>query len=183
VIHALLLALVLLGSAALAQNAAQDGRVGGDAEVTIVQRGAGQPSAVEVRTDPEVTGQGELFYFLILRDHGVMARGAVPPEAPGLYRFEITVPEAGEWGLSLRHGVGLDLYYAFNWFRLDPESTRTRRWEGSFSSELGADTPQFVQPLGFGIFALVALCSLLLVFAVLRWLRRQGARLPDVTHA
>lgn len=167
----LLVALILTGFA-WAQE-----RDGGKADIAILQRGVGRPSVVEVRTDPEVTGRGELFYYLIENGGGVTLRGAVPPSAPGLYRFEVSVPKAGQWGLSLRHGVGLELFYAFRWFTLDPAATGAVRAAETFEAELGPEAPRFVQPLGLAIFGVVLLCSLSLVFVVLRWLDRQGGKL------
>lgn len=154
-------------------------RDGGEAEVAVTARGPGQPVAVTVRTDPEITGRGELFYFWLESGGDVILRGAVPPERPGRYRFTVPVPHAGRWGLSLRHGVGLELFYAFRWFDLDPAGGETVRVHEFFSPELGPDAPRFVQPLGFAVFAGVLVTSLGLVVAVLRWVRRQGAKLQD----
>lgn len=154
-------------------------RAGGDAQITIYQRGEGRSSVVDVRTDPDVTGRGELFYFLIRQGEGVALRGAVPPSEPGRYRFEVAVPRAGPWGLSLRHGVGLELFYTFHWFTLDPTSTTVHRAVKTFAAELGPEAPRFVQPLGMAIFGAVLSCSLLLVFAVLRFVQRRGAALEE----
>lgn len=169
-----LLLLLLLAGSAWAQ-----GRDGGSAQITVRQRGEGNISVVEVRTDPAITRRGELFYFLIENGRGVTLRGAVPPSEPGRYQFEIAVPKAGQWGLSLRHGVGLELFYTFRWFTLDPAATTTLRASEAFEPELGPEAPRFVQPLGMAIFGVVLACSLLLVFGVLRWLQRQGAKLQS----
>ncbi len=154
-------------------------REGGNVEITVRQRGEGNPSIVEIHTDPAITGRGELFYYLIENGGGVTLRGAVPPREPGYYQFEITVPKAWQWGLSLRHGVGLELFYAFRWLVLDPVATTTLRATETFEAELGPEAPRFVQPLGMAIFGTVLLVSLLLVFAVLRWLQRQRLKLQN----
>lgn len=167
--------LLLLAGSAWAQ-----GRDGGSAQIIVRQRGEGNTSVVEVRTDPASTERGELFYFLIENGGGVTRRGAIPPSEPGHYQFQIAVPEAGKWGLSLRHGVGLELFYTFRWLTLDPAATTTLRVSGTFEPELGPEAPRFVQPLGMAIFGAVLVCSLLLVFGVLRWLQRQGAKLQSL---
>ena len=167
------LLLTLLFGFALAQA-----RPGSAADITVTERGPEQPTLIEVRTDPELTKNGEMMLYIHGRDVG-QARGYIkrlePPTEPGLHRFEVTLPNAGEWGVNPRYGVGLDLYYASFSGRFDPAGQDTFTYRTRFRGDLGADTPAYIQPLGFGILAVVLVIALGLTVGVLRWLGRQRA--------
>lgn len=152
-------------------------RPGSAADITVTERGPEQPTLIEVRTDPELTQNGEMMLYIHGRsaehDRGYIKR-LEPPLEPGLYRFEVTLPSAGEWGVNPRYGVGLDLYYASFEGRFDPAGQDTFNYRTRFRGDLGADTPTYLQPLGFGILGLVLAIALGLVVGVLRRLGRQG---------
>ena len=172
---ALFLALVV--SAPLFGFALGQARPGSTADVTVVERGPGRPTLVEVRTNPELTKNGEMMLYIRGRDVG-HDRGYIkrlePPVEPGLYRFEVTLPHAGTWGVNPRYGVGLDLYYASFSGHFDPAGEDTFTFRTRFRGELGAGTPAYLQPLGFGILGVVLFVAFGLVVAVLRSLGRQG---------
>ena len=154
-------------------------RPGSAADITVTERGAGRPTLIEVRTDPELTKNGEMMLYIHGRDAG-HDRGYIkrlePPLEPGVYRFEVTLPRAGTWGVNPRYGVGLDLYYSSFSGHFDPAGEDVFTFRTRFRGELGAGTPAYLQPLGFGILGAVLLIALGLTVGVLRWLGRQEVR-------
>ena len=161
--------LLLLGGLACAQAP----RLGSGADIRLDEAAPGNRLSLEVRTDPALTRNSELMAFVFPRDRrseAVVLRHLVPPVAPGLYRLEFELPTAGDWGFSLRYGLGLDLYHASFSARLEPAGERSFDVQTTFRGDLSERTPSYVQPLGFGIFALVALTALGLITGVLRWL-------------
>jgi hypothetical protein len=138
-------------------------------------RGTTQPALVEVRTDPALTKNEELRFWIYRSDDDVRTFDSrvVPRVEPGLYRLEYTFPEAGSWGFNMRYGTGLDVYYANVSSYLDPAAERTVNYQDTFYGSLTTDTPRYMQPLGFGIFALVLAIALTLVITILRWLKKQ----------
>lgn len=152
---------------------AQQPRLGSEARIRLDEAAPGDRVALELQTDPALTKNSELMAFVFQRDRSGEAgilRHLVPPVEPGLYRLELELPEAGDWGFSLRYGLGLDLYYASVSQRLEPAGERSFDFQTTFRGDLSERTPSYVQPLGFGIFALVALIALGLITGVLRWL-------------
>ncbi len=169
---ALLLALAALLGCSLAQTP----RDGGQGEVRLDEGAPGKRILVEVWLEPERTGNSELMVFARPRERGVegtLLRELVPPESPGRYRLELTLPEAGDWGLTFRYGVGLDLYYASVSERLEPEGVRTLRRELAFRGDLADGAPPYIQPLGFLVFGLVLAGALFLIIKILRWIAQQ----------
>ena len=170
---------VLLLLLALGAGLSQDARSGSAADITVTERGPEQPTLVEVRTDPALTKNSEMMLYIYPREVG-RAGGFIkrlePPVEPGLYRFEVTLPHVGEWGINPRYGIGLDLYYTSFAGRIDPAGAETFSFARTFRGDLGADTPAYIQPLGFSIFGVVLVTALGLVVAVLRWLGRQEPR-------
>jgi hypothetical protein len=153
---------------------AQSPRLGSLADVSITPR-MSQPALIEVRTDPTLTKNEELRLWIYRSDDDerTFDSRVVPPLEPGLYRFEYTFPERGSWGLNMRYGTGLDLYYANVSGPLDPTQERTLEFSDTFYGSLTTQTPTYIQPLGFGIFALMLVIALTLVITILRWLKRQ----------
>ncbi len=168
--------LLLFFACVLTLGSAQTGasRVGSIVETSVTTRAA-QPALIEARTDPRVTGQGEMRFIIYRTDDDLRDFEArvVPPVEGGLYRLEYTFPDKGSWEIRLRFGTGLDLYETWISSYLDPSSETTLNFRNVFYGSLSADTPRYVQPLGFGIFALMLLLALTLVVTILRWLKRQ----------
>jgi hypothetical protein len=169
---ALALLLVAFGTSASA-------RIGESvATVVVAPHGDGALTAIEVSTNPDITRRHEMTLFLNRRDADDRGRSLiVPPTEPGRYRFEVALP-AGRWNLTLRYGVGLDLYYTWMRIDIDPEGGVTQRRGALFEGDLGESVPALVQPLGFAVFGLVAVVALGLVVAVLRGLKRAEAGVP-----
>jgi hypothetical protein len=169
----LVIALVLFSAHSLAQSGTP--RTGSSAEISIILRGAAQPALIEVRTDPAVTKNEELRFWIYRNDDDSRAFDSrvVPPVEPGLYRLEYTFPEKGSWELRMRYGTGLDLYYANVSNYLEPSQEKTLNFRETFYGSLSTSTPRYIQPLGFGIFALMLVIALTLVVTILRWLKRQ----------
>jgi hypothetical protein len=165
--------ILLLFVFAVAQNGAP--RVGSSANITITTRGALQPSLIEVRTDPTLTGNEELRFWIYRNDDDLRTfeSRVVAPLEPGLYQFEHSFSERGNWGLNMRYGTGLDLYYANVSGTLDPTQEKAQSFQDIFYGTLTTQTPGYIQPLGFGIFALMLVIALTLVITILRWLKRQ----------
>ncbi len=154
-------------------------RPGSAADITVTERGPERPTLIEVRTDPALTRNGEMMLYLHGRDAG-HDRGYLkrlePPAEPGVYRFEVTLPRAGTWGVNPRYGVGLDLYYSSFSGHFDPAGEDVFTFRTRFRGELGAGTPAYIQPLGFSILGVVLLIALGLTVGVLRWLGQQEVR-------
>ncbi|UCH25417.1 MAG: hypothetical protein JSV66_16025 [Trueperaceae bacterium] len=161
--------LLLLWGAVLADHT-ENGRLGSFGTVHIVEQGAGQPTRIEVDTDPAVTGRHELHFYIFSREVGSGAplRRLIPPGEPGRYVLEIDFPQPGRWGVSMRYGVGLDLYYAFVETVIEPQGLGTKKFATSFRGGLDSGTPRYVQSVGFAVFGLLAIISLVLISAVLR---------------
>jgi hypothetical protein len=161
----------------LSLTLAQSGtpRTGSSAEVSIVLGGAVQPALIEVRTDPAITKNEELRFWIYRNDDDSRAFDSrvAPPVEPGLYRLEYSFPEKGSWELRMRYGTGLDLYYANVSNYLEPSQEKTLNFRETFYGSLTTSTPRYIQPLGFGIFALMLVIALTLVVTILRWLKRQ----------
>jgi hypothetical protein len=169
----LLAVLVLFSTFTLAQSGAP--RVGSSAEVSITPRGTNQSASIEIRTDPTYTKNEELRFWIYRSDDDLRtfeSRVVIPVE-PGVYRLEYTFPERGQWGLNMRYGTGLDLYYANVSGIIEPSQERTINFSDVFYGTLTTGAPSYIQPLGFGIFALMLLIALTLVITILRWLKHQ----------
>lgn len=163
---ALLVALAATASARIGESVAT---------VIVSPVGDGERIAIEVQTNPDITRRHELTLFLNRRNADDRPFSLiVPPIEPGLYRVERALP-AGSWNLTLRYGVGLDLYYTWMRVDLDPVDGIALRRGALFEGDLGENVPALVQPLGFAVFGLVAAVALGLVVAVLRGLKRAEA--------
>jgi hypothetical protein len=161
--------LALIVGTSLAQS-----RVGGPAEISIELRGERQPALIRIETDPSITNLEEMRLWIYRDDDDTrkFASRVVPPLTSGVYELEYPFTK-GSWGLNLRYGTGLDIYYAHVSTYLEPSQERTLHFYDTFYGELSKTTPRYMQPLGFSIFALMLLISLTLVVTILRWLNRQ----------
>jgi hypothetical protein len=163
------LSLSLMGWAP-AQNATLV-RTGSSATISVVRPPDG-PAVIEVRTDPQRTGHQELFLWLMPREVGRSAAVSrvVPPVEPGLYRYAHDF-SPGEWHVTLRHGVGLDLYYTSIQFRVTSEGVDPAAFRRRFQPDLAESAPRYLQPMGFGILGLVVALTLALLVITLRRLK------------
>lgn len=179
----LALVLLLTGGFALAEHQT-GGQAGSRADIVIDESAPGRAVLVEVSADPDATRRREMAFFVWRRGDGDFARSVVPPVEPGVYRFEVDLPEAGPWGFTLRYGLGIDVYYAsVSGPTIDPLGDDSHRFVELFTGGLSAGTPRGVQTAGFALFGLLTAVSLVLVAAVLRHLGRQrsvgSARAPS----
>ena len=151
-------------------------RLGGRADVTIVQR-PGAPLILEVETQPEITRHHEILAFMYPRSSmpsvGTVRR-VMPPSEPGRYRLEVTLPDNGVWGFSLRYGTGINVYYAYLEQPIDINSEEVLQHNIYFHRDLREGVPGFVQSVGFGVFGLLSLMVLSLIGVVLRTLRAKS---------
>ncbi len=172
----LLFSLVLSG---LALASHDSGPLGSSYKVVITEQGPGRTVVIDLETDPAITGRDEAFFYLFPRDAETSnsIRRKIPPLELGHYHLEVMLPKAGEWGISMRYGVGLDLSYAFVSPVLDPDGSGEQRFAGFFRDGLGEDVPNYIQPLGFTIFGLLLLTALLLLGVILRRLARARRQL------
>jgi hypothetical protein len=161
--------LALIVGTSLAQS-----RVGGPADISIELRGENQPALIRIETDPNITNNEEMRLWIYRDDDDTrkFEGRVVPPLTRGVYELEYPFTE-GSWGINLRYGTGLDIYYAHLSSYLEPSQERTLLFYDTFYGELSTTTPHYMQPLGFSIFALMLLISLTLVVTILRWLKRQ----------
>jgi hypothetical protein len=163
---------LLFWSLSLAQNGTP--RVGSFMDMSLTPQSS-QPALIEIHTDPALTQNGEM-RFVIYRDDDDLRTfdtRVLPPVERGLYRLEYPFPESGSWVIRLRFGTGLDLYETQVSSYLDPSREKTLNFRSRFYGSLSADTPSYIQHLGFGIFALMLVIALTLVITILRWLKRQ----------
>ncbi len=153
------------------------------AETTIITK-ALQPALLEFRTDPKLTGRGEMRLIIYRTDDDARTfdTRVVPPVEPGRYRLEYPFPAQGSWEIRVRFGTGLALYETWISIYLEPDSDQTQTFRNAFYSSMSADTPRYIQPLGFGIFALVLVVALTLVTTILRWLKRQQPMTQPTAH-
>ena len=161
--------LVLTVGISLAQS-----RDGGAVNVSIELRGENKDALVRIETDPNLTKREEVRLWIYRDDDDTRTfeSRVVTPLEDGVYEFEYPFTE-GSWGLNLRYGTGLDIYYAHVATYLEPSQERTLYFSDTFYGDLSETTPRYMQPLGFSIFALMLAISLTLVITILRWLKRQ----------
>lgn len=175
-----LLVALLLAGGALGEHGGDGGaarlRDGSAGELRVVPRGPGEGVGLELRTQSELTGRSELALFA--RPPGEereLRKRIAPAVEPGRYVLELPGREAGEWILTFRYGVGLDIYYATARVAVGPDEAATVH-PLLFRGGIAESAPRRLQALGFAMFAVVALLVLALVAAVLRRLRSAQLR-------
>jgi hypothetical protein len=97
-------------------------------------------------------------------------RRIVPASSTGVYRLEYRFPQNGYWEISLRHGIGLDRYYAGLDLRVD-ESSQTFAQRIVFQGDLDTQAPRYIQSIGFAVFGLLLFTTLMLIGAILRFIK------------
>lgn len=170
-IRNLIIVVVLVSPFGLAQRYVL--RQGTTATLTTQQQGA--DTALTLMTDPTITQQSEMTFFIYNRDTGRQSgtiRSTIPPSQPGQY--DLTLPlQDGRWGISFRYGIGLDIYYAYSDHLVSQSNPRPVTNHLMFRGTLRQDTPRHIQTLGFGILAVVLLVAFSLVTTLLRHLKQQ----------
>jgi hypothetical protein len=167
----LIVAVVVIASFGLAQRYAL--RQGTTATLTTQQLGA--DSQLTLMTDPAITQQSEMTFFIYNRDTGRPGgtiRRTIPPSQPGQYVLTLPLQD-GRWGISFRYGVGLDIYYAYSDHFVSQGNPREVTHHLVFRGALRQDTPRHIQTLGFGILAVVLMVALSLVTTLLKHLKQQ----------
>lgn len=161
--------LALMVGTSLAQS-----RVGSPADISIELRGERQPALIRIETNPNITNNEEMRLWIYRDDDDTrkFESRVTSPLTKGVYELEYPFTE-GSWGINLRYGTGLDIYYARVSSYLEPSQQRTLLFYDTFYGELSNTTPRYMQPLGFSIFALMLVIALTLVVTILRWLKRQ----------
>jgi hypothetical protein len=164
---------IALAQTALAQNYT--------VETTITQNPSGS-ALIEVRTDPDMRTGGEMRFVLYRTDNDARTFDArvVPPLERGLYRLEYPLTK-GSWEIQLRFGTGIELYETWISFYSEPTAP-PQNFRTMFYGSLDPNTPRYVQPLGFAIFALMLAIALTLVITILRWLKRQQGKELNVAN-
>ncbi len=143
-------------------------------EVTIRHRGPGLPSVVTVRLyPPGAAGDGELLLSIFQRDGTVINRHVLQPIGPGVYKAEFVFPSGGSWGYYMRFGPGQAGYASGGIVDLTLEAGTVDTFAAVFRSGLRR-APQYVQPLGYAAFGLMAALALAGVWAILAWLKTAG---------
>ena len=147
-------------------------RLGGTAEILFNRQG--QTLNLSVHTDPLKSKHHEMSFYLFQRDDDSRSfiRRIVPPTKPGLYILDYTFPQKGSWGMSLRYGVGLDRYETWMDFQVDDQTQSFTRLH-TFQGDLDTKTPRYIQRIGFTIFGLLLLTTLLLTTRILQFIKRQ----------
>ncbi len=141
------------------------------AEITIQHRGHDRPGIVTIRLHPPyAAGDGELLLSIFERDGRVINRHVLEPVVRGLYRAEFLFPRGGHWGYYMRFGSGQAGYVSSGIVDLTPEPGTVDTFTAAFRSGLGR-VPQYVQPVGYAAFGLLAVLAFAGMWAVLAWLR------------
>lgn len=174
--HAVLfVVLVLLLGLAIGQEKART------VHFSATHRGEGQPSLIEIRIEPPV-GRREIYFSLqsgdARRGAGTWTRRRLQATEAGLYRLEHRFSSAGLWGFYMHYGSGLtgyDAYAELN-LTLTPGETETSSRTLSYFPADAARLPAYVQPLGYGGFALLVGVLLFSVGRILARLRKQLAQ-------
>ena len=137
------------------------------ARVTLER--TGERGILEVELLPAGVWRGDVFVSLYRGEF--RERKGLRPGEGGEYRIEVAVPEAGEWGVYLRYGVAQAGYAGYGTLSVPPaggSASTTLRLSSGFVREV----PAFVQPLGFALFTVIALATLIGLRALLQRIRR-----------
>jgi hypothetical protein len=122
---------------------------------------------------------GEMsFYIYKPGDPRNFIRRMIPAQN-GIYRLIYTFPEDGYWDINLRYGIGLDRYYANLDLSVDQRSQTYNR-RTVFHGDLDNQAPNYIQTIGFGVFALLLLITLSLITTILRWLKKVRGQGSDI---
>ena len=162
-----LLVAVLLVSSALAQSAARTDR---SASVTLVRHSDGDSGTLAVELLPEDSWAGDVFISLYRDDF--RERKGIRPSDDGSYRLDVRLPNAGTWGIYLRYGIAQSGYAGYGTLVV-PASGEPAATVVDLSSGFEGEVPGFVQPLGFGVFAVIAILTVIGLRALLLIIRRR----------
>jgi Rrf2 family protein len=130
----------------------------------------GKHLILEVHTEEQNSLAEMSFYIYQPGGSRDFIRRIVPASSPGVYRLEYTFPQDGYWEINLRHGIGLDRYYAGVDLNIDDFSQNyTRRTV--FQGDLDTRAPRYIQSIGFAVFGLLLFTTLMLIGAILRFIK------------
>lgn len=146
------------------------------ATVSVTPQGERQPSAVEVRLQPQDANPGgEL--FLSLSRGKLHERRVLQQAEPGTYRLSYAFPEQGKWGVYLRYGAGQAGSLAWTNVSVPTAGEGAAAVSVRFQNGFARTVPWYIQPLGYAAFGVLAALAILGVAYLLRRIRR--THLPD----
>jgi hypothetical protein len=135
----------------------------------------GKQLILEVHTEEKQNPLAEMSFYIYQpgasRD---FTRRIVPAVSPGVYRLLYTFPQDGYWEINLRQGIGLDRYYAELSLTID-ESAQSYSRRMVFQGDMDRQTPGYIQGIGFAVFGLLLLITLILLWSILRWIKRSSS--------
>lgn len=165
------LSLLLLLAGSLMAPAMSQGAADAEREATVtLQRHSNGTGTLEVELRPQNSWSRDLFISLY-RDEFRERRGIRPDEAGG-YRLDVRVPVAGRWGVYLRYGVAQAGYAGYGTLTV-PQPGGTASTQIELARGFANDVPEFVQPLGFAVFAVIAGLTLLGLRMLLNVIRQR----------
>lgn len=145
-------------------------RTGADFRLEIDNKGIGQESVVTIYTDIEK----DLTASLRSARGDTALRTVLRPSQDGVYSFPIVFDHAGEWGVWLRYGLGLETYERIRRFDIRDEVRVMDVGSSTFRGySFRPDVPDYVQPMGYAIFGTLLLCTLLMLARLFFWISRR----------
>ena len=163
-----LLIAVMLVWPALAQPAAGTDR---SASVSLIRHSDGDSGTLAVELLPEDSWAGDVFISLYRDDF--RERKGIRPSDDGSYRLDVRLPNAGTWGIYLRYGIAQSGYAGYGTLVVPASGGNPATAIVDLSSGFEGEVPGFVQPLGFGVFAVIAILTVVGLRALLLVIRRR----------
>ena len=154
------------------------------ATVSLTPQGDRQASTVEVRLEPQdANAGGEL--FLSLSRGRLHERRVLQQAEPGTYRLFYAFPAPGTWDVYLRYGAGQAGSVAWTNLSVPAAGERAEAVSVRFQDGFARAVPNYVQPLGYAAFGVLAALAVLGVAYLLRRIRRASepsSLLPASSH-
>ena len=145
------------------------------AAVSLQRHADGSTGTLEVELYPSDAWRRDV--FVSLYRGSLRERRGIRPDDDGGYRLDVNVPEAGEWGVYLRYGVAQAGYAGYGRLIVPAVGGRAATTL-ALSSGFPAGVPAYVQPLGFTVFAVIAVLVTLGLRVLLQLIRRRQAGQP-----
>lgn len=140
------------------------------ATVSVTQ-GGGQANTVEVRLEPQdANAGGEL--FLSLSRGRLHERRVLQQAEPGTYRLSYAFPTPGMWNVYMRYGGGQAGSVAWTNLSVPAAGEHAEAVSVRFQDGFARAVPNYVQPLGYAAFGVLAALAVLGVAYLLRRIRR-----------
>lgn len=147
------------------------------ATVSVTPQGERQASTVEVRLEPQdANAGGEL--FLSLSRGRLHERRVLQQAEPGTYRLSYAFPEQGMWDVYLRYGAGQAGSVAWTNLSVPAAGERAEAVSVRFQDGFARAVPNYVQPLGYAAFGVLAALAVLGVAYLLRRIRHASKQSP-----